>query len=190
MRVDQLVLLAVGGSSDGVIAGRTRLQKVVYFLSEFRRISAGYAPSYYGAYSEEVARSVESLVARGLVNEDVDLVPSAGPFEGRMYSYTLTDDGREILSVLADEFPDEYKALSGDLDKLLDGSPRTATLAVASKLHTLVKRSSTPVRAEDLPRLATRFGWTISADELRSGIEFLVKHGFVRKTRARSPAKQ
>ncbi|QGP92722.1 hypothetical protein MGLY_21110 [Neomoorella glycerini] len=76
----------------GKIHGRKRLQKLVYILQ-----SLGYAfPeefSYYlyGPYSPELQFEVKAMVDKGLIQENRD---------GDIYSYSLTENGEEVLNLL------------------------------------------------------------------------------------------
>jgi uncharacterized protein YwgA len=179
MRVDQLVLLIIGREGDDGFEGRTRMQKVVYFLSEVLGVNARFSPYFYGPYSEIVARSLDSLVARGLVQEVAKAFAAPGPFEGKAYTYSLTDEGGEAVDALKEEQPDECEAALEALDHLLVDNPSTRALAVASKLHVIVQRSSDPVPIATLQRKAQSLGWRIGGIHLKDGVRFLVKRELV-----------
>jgi hypothetical protein len=127
---------------------------------------------------------VESLVARGLVSEDVSVLGSEGPFEGRLYSYALTPEGRDYLNVVRDEHPDEARSVQRFCRSLLEPSPSTKALAVASKLHIIVGQSSKPVRETDLTTRARNFGWQIEEGDVAEAKRFLRQHGLIRLTPA------
>lgn len=180
MRLDELVLVAIGEGCEVGVRGRTRLQKLLYFVCEKLAVDARYSPHYYGPYSDEVARATQSLVARGLVREEVQSVNSAGPFEGRLHAYTAADPGRELLEVIRKEHREDYQRASAELARLLEGNPSTRALAVASKLHMVVGKSSGPVRVTDLERRAAKFGWRVSPADVSAGVRFLIDRHFVK----------
>jgi len=179
MRIDELALVVIDQAGERGIVGRTRLQKVVYFLCDRLGIDARYAPYYYGPYSEHVARSVDSLIARGLVSEEVKKVRSDGPFEGRRYTYKVTPEGREVVASIETEESGLYEQAVSTRGELLAEGPSTRALAVASKLHVVVERHQRPVHVADLTKRAQSLGWAISKADVSGGVDFLVKQGFV-----------
>ena len=78
-----ILALADRSGAEGLV-GRTRIQKMIYFLRERLPIAATYTAYYYGPYSEEVTASLDSLVAHGLLEEEVEPITTEGPFEGRL----------------------------------------------------------------------------------------------------------
>jgi len=90
-----LLLLLVTMRELGEVAGRTRLQKMIYLLRErfgvpFR---LKFKPYFYGPYSDELSDIVENLVALGLIEENRRYLAD-GVVE---YSYKLTDAGSGFL---------------------------------------------------------------------------------------------
>jgi len=181
MTIDDVILTAIGQCEGTVVRGRTRLQKILYFLSLRLGMDAMFTPHYYGPYSELVARSVDSLAARGLVQEEVKQEPSEGPFERRQYDYSLTDAGREVLARLRAATPTRYRAVGKELQALLSEHPSTQALAVASKLHVIVSESDREVPITSLSKRARKFGWAIREQAVQDGAEFLVDKGFAEK---------
>ena len=76
MRVDELLILTLHYSEKGMIAGRTLLQKTLYFLNEKLDFGIGFTPYYYGPYSAEVADTISSLKACGIIKEIIELISS------------------------------------------------------------------------------------------------------------------
>lgn len=179
MKLSEIILLVLG-EADGAIRGRTRMQKVLYFLCQRLHKDADYSPHYYGPYSEQVAGAVDSLVARGLVEEKLEPTSTGGPFEGKIYEYVLDDRGRELLASIEELHLEEAARVRKQYRELLSDSPSTQALAVASKLDIILgesKSTSTELRAE-----AKRHGWSLSDHEVEEGIDFLVEKGFARRT--------
>jgi uncharacterized protein YwgA len=172
-----VILVLADQSPQGVLTGRTRIQKLVYFLREHLPIAASYTPYYYGPYSEEVTASLDSLVASGLLDEHVESLDTEGPFEGRVYRYTLTSDGHEVLDSLRSGHSGDVARIEKLASTLLKGKPSTATLAVASKLHCVVRRSARPVPEQQLAAQAKRLGWHIAPGEVKKGVKYLLDMG-------------
>jgi len=170
------VLLVVARSSpQNEVKGRTRIQKLVYFLAQRRAIPVTYTPYYYGPYSEEVTASLDSLVARGLLSEEIEYLNNTeGPFEGRLYRYQLTPDGIEVAESLLEQRQD-LRALSDDVRRILDLNPTTTTLALASKLHYIERELGDALKALDLTEKAKQFGWDIDPSQIEQAVEFLQK---------------
>lgn len=163
------------------VTGRTRIQKLIFFASQRLALSVDYRPHYYGPYSDDVTEAVASLVARGLLAEDVQPLATEGPFEGRLYRYTLTDDGQAVLANLRKENPKSMERVDSVVKKLTKGAPPTQTLAVASKLDYVLGKSPTPARRNVLVKRARQFGWRIDPQHIAAGVDYLVTQGFVVK---------
>lgn len=85
----------VDWSGSGGIAGRKRLQKVVYFLqSAGCPFDAEYTLHRYGPYSRDVSECCDELVSAGLLVET-----TCSNSVGREFSYGLTAKGRTALAL-------------------------------------------------------------------------------------------
>ena len=176
MKLSEVILVALDGAG-GQLAGRTRLQKVMYFLCERLGIDAGYFPHFYGPYSEQVAGAVDSLVARDLVEEEAESTATGGPFEGRLYTYSLGERGREVLAFAEEREGERARRVREELAGLLSEKPSTQALAVASKLHIILPKSDS-VSDEELRRKAANLGWDLRTANVQEGIAFLVSKAF------------
>ena len=177
MKLSEVILLALDEAGSS-IRGRTRMQKVLYFLCRRLTMDADYSPHYYGPYSEQVAGAVDSLVARGLVGEVAEPTSTGGPFEGKIYEYMLDDRGRELLAGIEGRHPNDARQVRRHYRQLLSDSPSTQALAVASKLDIILGESEST--STELQEEAERHGWSLSAGEAKEGIDFLVDKGFAR----------
>ena len=177
-----VILALVSHSPDRLLTGRTRIQKLVYFLRQSLSIAASYTPYYYGPYSQEVTASLDSLVASGLLEEQVEPLDTEGPFEGRVYRYKLTSDGEEVLDSLRSERKEEMRRIEKAAEKILARRSTTATLAVASKLHYVVTNAPQAVPQRELSARAKRFGWHVDPREIANGVKFLKERGLVTTT--------
>src|SRR4051794_949145 len=86
---------------SGEIIGRKKLQKMIYIA---KKVSFPFQEKFqfhfYGPYSEELTLRVEELCNMGFLNEVKE--KKGGYFQ---YRYTLTDNGREFLSLNEIEMP-------------------------------------------------------------------------------------
>jgi hypothetical protein len=183
MRLSDLILAIIEKHGASGCRGRTRLQKEVYFLRGRLGVPVVYQPHYYGPYSAELAFTTQSLVAEGLVTEDVTPVESESRFEGRLYTYKLTADGEELVAQWRDAEPEEAHAFDGAYDELQLGSQSVTRLAVASKLyHVVLSEGGKGVPTGELTDRASQLGWDVSEEEREEAVEFLLDHKIVRES--------
>jgi uncharacterized protein YwgA len=94
-KVMQAVLAA------GEIIGRKKLQKMIYIAKKMDfPFQERFQFHFYGPYSEELTLRVEELCNMGFLNEVKE--KKGGYYQ---YRYTLTDSGREFLSLNEVEMP-------------------------------------------------------------------------------------
>ena len=88
----ELVLLTLMYSEKKMIAGRTLLQKTLYFLNEMLDLDIDFRSYYYGPYSSEITDCLDSLKATGIISESIEQLPAFDfnvTFEPRKYTYFL-----------------------------------------------------------------------------------------------------
>lgn len=176
----QLTLLALGGS----ISGKTNLQKKVYFLGILtgQLDKLGYRPHYYGPYSETVATAVEDLKTVGALDQNVTSafgVDEMG-FERRRYDYSLTLDGRRLAEAKKAKFCDVWDSLKIAVTKLRAAGDRDyMKLSIAAKTHFMLRKHEAPLADDELAQLAPRFGWRVTADEVKEAAAYLAKLNLV-----------
>jgi hypothetical protein len=92
---DLALVLALLRASDGVVEGRTRLQKMVYLLKNSFNIPFGFEfrMYFYGPYSDSLADALQLLKSVELVEENMVEI-ARGVVQ---YNYRLTDAGQEFL---------------------------------------------------------------------------------------------
>lgn len=174
-----LALLAVGG----VIRGKTKLQKTVYFLGVLTNCvdKLGYRAHYYGPYSEEVADAMRRLTALGFVDQNVvggGAVNDFG-FEVARYDYCLNDHGRAVAQVKAKQHSQLWNDLH-DATKRLHGADDLdyMKLSIAAKTYFLLDKKDRATKSE-LVSVARRFGWSVNEDEIQEAGTYLVSLGLV-----------
>ncbi|WHY00620.1 YwgA family protein [Neobacillus sp. DY30] len=86
---------------SGEIIGRKKLQKMIYIAKKVSfPFHERFQFHFYGPYSEELTLRVEELCNMGFLNEIKE--KKGGYFQ---YRYTLTDAGKEFLSLNEVEMP-------------------------------------------------------------------------------------
>lgn len=86
---------------SGEISGRKKLQKMIYIAKKVSfPFQERFQFHFYGPYSEELTLRVEELCNMGFLNEIKE--KKGGYFQ---YRYTLTDTGKEFLSLNEVEMP-------------------------------------------------------------------------------------
>lgn len=165
------LVLAIIDASGGKVEGRTVLQKLGYFAS----LKAGleeirYKDYFYGPFSKEVAIGIEDTRAALLVNETV----RSSPIES--YTYTLTDDGREIVKYVKRECPEECAIINKIVTVCKERRVMSAhPLACAAKAHYILAQAGdesdrTPAGIE---RMARGFGWNLKEADIKRGVALL-----------------
>lgn len=86
---------------SGEITGRKKLQKMIYIAKKIEfPFHERFQFHFYGPYSEELTTRVEELCNMGFLNEVKE--KKGGYFQ---YRYTLTETGKEFLSLNEVEMP-------------------------------------------------------------------------------------
>ncbi|KAB7670620.1 YwgA family protein [Bacillus sp. B1-b2] len=103
-------------AASGEIIGRKKLQKMIYIAKKLDfPFHEKYQFHFFGPYSEELTLRVEELCNMGFLNEIKE--KKGGYFQ---YRYTLTDNGKEFLSLNDVEMP----SLSPCLEDMNEQSSR------------------------------------------------------------------
>ena len=170
----QLTMLAMGGE----IKGKTKLQKTAYFLGLMTGCldDLGYRAHFYGPYSDDVAQAIDRLKTIGAVDQNVrggGAVDKSG-FEVCRYDFSLNDEGKELAeetlrqhSQLWSKLLDAAKVFNraGDLDYM--------RLSIAAKTYFMLGEKKGPATHEELARLAHRFGWEVSPEQIQEAAQYL-----------------
>lgn len=179
----QLSLLAMGSE----IQGKTKLQKTVYFLGLMTVCldDLGYRAHFYGPYSDEVADAIGWLSTIGAVNQTsagVGTVDNSG-FEIRRYDFRLNEQGRQFAEATSRRHPELWLKLrdaatllkrSGDLDYV--------KMSIAAKTYFMLQETEGQASEKDLARIATRFGWEVTPEQVQEAASYLERLGLARVT--------
>jgi hypothetical protein len=176
----QLTLLAL----DGEVKGKTKLQKIVYFLGLMtgHEGKLGYRPHYYGPYSAEVDGAIGRLKALGFLDQTISGggAYDAQGFEVARHDYRLSEAGRRVAKAKAAQVGENWRLFRDArerLAKLLDLD--YMRLSIAAKLWFMLGERRGSASTADLEALAPRFGWSVSREQLREAAAHLAEVGLV-----------
>ena len=174
-----LVIHAAGNR----VEGRTKLQKLIYFvcaivgnLEEF-----GYRAHYYGPYSPDVAGAVQEL--RGLRFLEQQVVSFGATdrsgFEFSRYDYSLTEEGKELAAVKANEWPQEWEVIKRAIQLINSTNTQDyVRLAIAAKTHLLSQQSGQRLSAVELQSKTAEHGWnSFTPEQYQGALDFLSRVG-------------
>ena len=176
-----LSFLAVGGD----INGKTKLQKTVYFLGVMTDAlpDLGYRAHFYGPYSQEVTDAVSRLRSLHFVDQNVVRIGAAdaGGFEVARFDFHLNERGKSVAERKAQRNPAIWQKLGSAAKALRTAGDRDyMKLSIAAKTYFMLDEKKGTATAEELARLAKRFGWSVSGDEVREAAAFLQHIGLVK----------
>ncbi len=186
---DDLIFAALQ-ASGGRIEGRTKLQKLVFFLSEMLGIDAGYWPHFYGPYSSAVSAAAESQASRGALRETVEEFPGVRGFAGnddefRRYVYVLTRDGQKALKWRREQNPDRFDEAVDIARQLVETGADYRILSYAAKLYYVLRHEGERLTYAAAQSRACDLGWEMSRDEIDRGVDLLLQMKLVKKKPAR-----
>lgn len=176
-----MTLLASGGH----VRGKTKLQKLVYIVGILTRSldELGYRPHFYGPYSDDVAEAVSHLKTIGAIEQTVsDWGYNTNGFEIKRYDFTLNDSGRQYAQGVAHRNADRWRAIQ-DAVRIYDqtGDRDYMSLSIAAKTYFLLDHRKAPASDAELAALASRFGWSVSPDQVRAAVDYLVSLNLVQR---------
>ena len=129
---DLILLLEVLRAHDEKIEGRKRFQKIVFLLKEKYKIPFSYRflKYYFGPYSYELQMDLSNLIDMGYKTEKYD---------GLMYSYELTEKGKETLDSLLKENP-HLQERSKKLNKIIKKLKKIETYKLVEEAYKVMER--------------------------------------------------
>ncbi len=174
---------------DGKVQGKTKLQKTVYFLGLMTDCldGLGYRPHYYGPYSEDVAEAIDWLRVIGAVDQSsagVGTVDRSG-FEIRRVDYRLSEHGKRFVETAVNRYPEVWGRLekaAGALKKA--GDLDYVALSIAAKTYFLLEENNGQATREGLRRIASRFGWDVTPQQIEQAASYLERLGLVQVAQA------
>ena len=161
-------------ANDKEIAGRTTLQKLIYFetvmIPEIS-LAEPYVAYFYGPFNSDVANSLEQMVFYGILDEH-----RIGINHGS-YVYKVAPKGTKIVNRLENELRQTFakvKELVDLCDKYCKLAPNP--LSFAAKVHYMLASQTAikkPLPEDELVQLGKSFGWKISKSDIKNGSELL-----------------
>ena len=163
-------------SNDGVIEGRTAIQKLVYFETlKIPSLSPCiFHHHFYGPFSREVASSLEDFSAFSYVNEIVH----SGFFDS--YTYEMTTKGKKYALKKKEKFPKEDEIISNIVKTCKEFCDLKSTpLSYAAKSYYILTSTEEGRKGkytkEDVRSVGKNFDWNISQDDVEIGVSLLQK---------------
>jgi len=177
----ETVLLIADAVGDPV-PGRTVMQKLAYFASIGLGTTLGHRAYYYGPYSSKIEDALSVASVAGELHETVERLPdwSGGP-DILKYTYALTDDGRRKAEQVIAEAPGQWDRISYAVHSIRATVPdfNQKMLSSAAKTYLIISDSPEETSEEDIPELASRLGWTLTAEQVTQTVDLLQRLGLV-----------
>jgi uncharacterized protein YwgA len=177
MDTSELLISIISAEPNG-INGRTAIQKLGYFASVKLKKDVGYGPDFYGPFSAPFAASLESLVG-------FDFVIERGRRTVRdrtMYSYSLTDDGKQLAKRIAEQYPTEFSIIRRTVRKCAQSVHYNINvLSWAAKVHFILQKAKKGMTYEESIRAGKRFGWKLDEQEVESAVRLLLALGLIKR---------
>lgn len=182
----RVFVLLTYGAFGGGIKGKTKLQKLIYFLGVKLGFveTLGYRAHYYGPYSAEVANLNADLKSLGYLEESVAGGGAINPqgFEVVRYDYKLTSDGKKLLGRLKISDSPLWRKIQEAADAIKKaGDPGYLELSIAAKAYFILQeRKQGKAEMEEIQGIARSLGWKVTKTELKTAVRFLERFGLVR----------
>jgi len=162
---------------NGEIRGKTKLQKIVYFLGVLlnKVDELGYQPHYYGPYSSDVANENLRLKSLGYLKESVAHSPfvNSDGFEISRYDFELTEEGKQIAERTISQYPEEWEKFNIVAKKIhAFGEIDYNELSIAAKAY-FVLSSKGKANFKEIKSMTEKFGWSVTLEQLDKASKFL-----------------
>lgn len=179
MRPTDFVLSLID-ATGGQVQGRTLLQKRAFFVTELtgRDFGLNFDAHYYGPYSATVEGTTTQLKNLGFLQEStIGFGAVKDGFEVRRYSYSLTEDGKQVVERLRQTA--EYQEIREAIDRILSaGDPNYVELSIAAKTYFLLKKKEGgKMTVGELGKEAKKYNWSISPASVQKAADFLGQVG-------------
>ena len=183
MHIIDILLLVVKSEGEDGLRGRTLLQKKIYFLSVLMGVNFDFTAHRYGPYSSLLAGHLDSLVAHGFLNQDIESFSTASTDrnvfgEMRRHTYFLTDDAEELWSDIEND--PEFRKWKTELDRINahEIAHDFNKLSIAAKIHYIISwRGKRTI--EQVQKVAKEYRWDVKAEDIESVLSFLTELGLI-----------
>lgn len=140
---------------------------------------------FYGPYSDEVANAVLQLKTIGAVDQNIeDWGYDRSGFEIKRYDYRLNKPGAKYAQGVAKRYHREMESIekaytvfssAGDLGYM--------DLSIAAKTYFLLGQKKAAASNSELAKLAAKFGWTVTVEQVKDAVDYLSKLDLVELTK-------
>jgi len=175
MEIDELIITILDAEPEG-IDGRTVIQKLGYLASLKIKKDAGYGPDFYGPFSPLIASYLTNLVGLDFIVEKERWTVR----DRMMYSYYLTDNGKEFAMKIKEKYPDEYSTIVNvvkECSRIVHNN--FYVLSWAAKVHFILKQTGKAMTSEQAIMVGRLFGWRIDEKQIESALKLLSALGLV-----------
>jgi len=183
MKARHLILMVLN-AWGGKIESKTKLHKIIYFISLLLGKDLKFQAHYYGPYSLEVEQGIDELVGAGFLNvkRDVLGINIKFGFEAKRYEFSLTKSGKKLAKTLKKENPDDSKTIRKFVKKLKEiGDPDYLSLSIAAKAYFILDKEEKAMTKDDIMTKASNFGWKVGEEDINVAVEILSELDFVEK---------
>ena len=170
---------------DNKIESKTKLQKIIYFLSLFLDNDIGFKAHYYGPYSPIVEQGLGELIGAGFLRQSITHLgyDINHGFEVKRFDYHLTESGSRFAGSLMKDYKDENDKIKSFVEKLKKiGDPDYISLSIAAKAYFILKKENEPIHTSEISNKAGQFGWKIQSTDINNAVEILEQLNLVKKT--------
>lgn len=172
----EVILALLDSAPEHTLHDRNVVQRLCYFAAVALHEDLGYSGDFYGPVSRSVEEALEIAALAGQILEFSVRLTDAGRDERRV-DYKLTDDGRASVLTLRAAHQSAVETVQSVLSRVMETIPdlNRRALSQAAKIHLLFARQGEKVNAEQLPEVASRLGWTLTDEDMRSTTALLDK---------------
>jgi uncharacterized protein YwgA len=174
-----MLLKAYGGN----ITSKTKIQKMIYFISLILGEDLEFKPHYYGPYSIQVEQGLDELIGAGFVDVTRNIfgVDVSKGFEFKRYDFFLTNSGQKLSDAIEEDNREEYNKIKDFVGKLKSktGDPDYLSLSIAAKAYFILEKEGKPMNMNAIKEKAKNFGWNVTKDDIDMAVNILKKLNFV-----------
>ncbi len=173
MEYSDAVLTIIGQAGGGILT-RSVVRHMVYFASQKEILEDDFTSDHFGPRSSGVNISILSLMASNFLTEELGK-RAAWSSNERLYTYSLTEEGRLIWKDVQSDFPDRC----ANLKTIVETSKNIAqfsfpSIACAAKVHYTFREQKLSINERYFLAEAQKFNWYgLDDSEKRTAFELL-----------------
>ena len=164
------VFVSALDAAKGEAQGRTVIQNWCYLTSVVLGTPLDFISHHYGPYSPTLAGMMTSFATSDFLQEKTRITGA-----GRIvYCYELTPDGKALAREIQNRSPDFYRAARKVVETCTEVAKNNINiLSCAAKVYYILSQKGKSVTYSEVRRLAKKFGWRLSTEEIDSAMELL-----------------